>query len=529
MSLDDSLLYRSSRAGRAASATRPHASQAAADREDEECTFRPKIKKLPAAYGALRDADVPVIERMDRWWRDRQNQVKARRESFKGMELDGCTFQPQINQSSRKAMHASRYGDERTAPERLYVEGLIEKDVKAEHMEQIKAEQEEVFLREHTFMPKTNTHRVAAESRFMQKSLNVSQRSTSAPPRSADRAQTPSQEPKATPYVPKTNGLRKNMSTAKAYCSMNVYERLSNMPRGDGDSFNSHGPADMNSVDGHVMDMAEFMSALNGGGDPRDRTHQSFEMASRHSLDSHGASSLNAGSDTKERRNEGQRKFNEFLHRQRVSASRRASKMGRLENQHTPSFKPKICPKSDQMQRSQNRGDFLQRMETEVIRKERRKLQLKSKTKDNECTFKPQLSTKAKMAPSRSTVEMARDSQKLETKRRIMKLKADQEELETMTFQPQLVTSTKHARSKIRVVSEPDTYLHRLQMQLKHREDQRRHVQESKMLEEESECTFTPQTTTCPSYIKRIARSMELAKRPGKHQEQHAPSRNFRF
>ena len=54
--------------------------------------------------------------------------MEARRDATVTKEMDGCTFQPQINKSSRRAMTISRYGDERTATDRLYGHGEMSRE-----------------------------------------------------------------------------------------------------------------------------------------------------------------------------------------------------------------------------------------------------------------------------------------------------------------------------------------------------------------------------------------------------------------
>merc|ERR1712216_244112 len=73
-------------------------------------------------------------------------------------------------------------------------------------------------------------------------------------------------------------------------------------------------------------------------------------------------------------------------------------------------------------------------------------------------------------------------------------------------------TLAPRTESRLRVVSDPDTYLDRIARQ--HRvfsEKQRRAAQEAE-LSKFKECTFRPSIHDAPSYVKRIARSMALSK-----------------
>ena len=51
-----------------------------------------------------------VADRTHSWRKEKNQQADARRHATVSKELDGCTFQPQINKSSRRAMTISRYG-----------------------------------------------------------------------------------------------------------------------------------------------------------------------------------------------------------------------------------------------------------------------------------------------------------------------------------------------------------------------------------------------------------------------------------
>jgi hypothetical protein len=67
-------------------------------------------------------------------------------------------------------------------------------------------------------------------------------------------------------------------------------------------------------------------------------------------------------------------------------------------------------------------------------------------------------------------------------------------------------------QGKIRIQSEPETYLQRLQQSAKaFSEKQRRAVQAQEMAEF-AQCTFQPKIHDAPAYVKRIAHSMKLTR-----------------
>lgn len=85
---------------------------------------------------------------------------------------------------------------------------------------------------------------------------------------------------------------------------------------------------------------------------------------------------------------------------------------------------------------------------------------------------------------------------------RINELKQEQEEATELTFKPRLSSRSYGVRSKIQVVSDPDSYLDRIHQQALKQEDMRKQVRDYEARKEVQDCTFKPQTTTCPTYIK---------------------------
>jgi|MDSY01.1.fsa_nt_gb hypothetical protein len=403
--------------------------------DDEDCTFKPKIRPLPAHYGALKDEAIPIDQRFQKWTQEKELNAKARRDDALTMQLDGCTFRPKINHSSRRAMDISRADDERPVPERLYTDAKVAREELEEYKESLREQAEEEFQRQCTFRPKTNTTRFKAEPKYNEP------RSTSAPP----RQRTESDASEDGTFTPKTNAIDPKMNAARAYCQENVFDRLSrNATQADDDRSIASTDANV-SVRGrttNVMDMSEFMSALQGGtgryagqnstsfdNGPKDaagRRQRPSSATSRRSFDTNSSVRIDAHPSTPRGTSSARdsaspaqaKKFQEFLHRQQTSQMKRSKNRDRLEKQTTPSFKPSICPKSKDMHTRNSRATFLERVESEAARRERAKVRNEAKASNQpECTFKPELTAKAQKVKARSVVEMTRDSQKIETKR----------------------------------------------------------------------------------------------------------------
>ena len=60
----------------------------------KDCTFRPKIKDLPAHYGARKEDDSSFNDRVTKWQRDKSLEIEQRRNSIDDQELEECTFKP---------------------------------------------------------------------------------------------------------------------------------------------------------------------------------------------------------------------------------------------------------------------------------------------------------------------------------------------------------------------------------------------------------------------------------------------------
>ena len=157
-------------------------------------------------------------------------------------------------------------------------------------------------------------------------------------------------------------------------------------------------------------------------------------------------------------------------------------------------------------------GGFMQRLAKDALRKEHGKMKQKAEIARLEsCTFKPNILASSRARPARSYTELSRgDSLKRETAARLMKLKAEQDELEGLTFQPKLNPS--NARSRLNILNDPDSYLERIQKQEENFSIRRRKALQEQEMKEFAECTFHPQINDAPSYIKRIAKSMALAR-----------------
>lgn len=167
------------------------------------------------------------------------------------------------------------------------------------------------------------------------------------------------------------------------------------------------------------------------------------------------------------------------------------------------------------MSERNSRGAFLERVERDHLRRVEHEDQAeKQALVDSEGTFQPKLFTRNKLL-GRSVYEMSQgDYLKAEQKLRLLKYRTERELLSELTFEPHL---SKHSlaygksvfdRAKELNSSVSDLYVSTLSNLQKQRGEQ----EKLRIEQDLAGCTFTPKTTKCPAYIKRIARSVSVSR-----------------
>ena len=183
-----------------------------------------------------------------------------------------------------------------------------------------------------------------------------------------------------------------------------------------------------------------------------------------------------------------------------------------------PKFRPVLCRKSLTMSEQHFKGEFLDRVERDVLRRNdyEQKVLINNKN-DYTCTFQPVILEKSEKLRGRSAYEMSRgDLLRRETNQRMMKLRLEREEISELTFQPEISFLAKNTESALRLKENPSFFLDY------YRATQARKVQNNanetalRAEKELEDCTFSPQTIDCPAYVRRIARSMAAVKAANK-------------
>ena len=203
-----------------------------------------------------------------------------------------------------------------------------------------------------------------------------------------------------------------------------------------------------------------------------------------------------------------------LLARQAAMVERRDAKVAELAAGLAPVGQPQLCTRSLAMVEESKMGGFLERVATEVARKEQEALKTKARlARDPECTFKPAINPASKSLPGRSMVELSRgDALKRENAVRLVRLRAEAEQLEGITFTPAINPRSAVAESRLGVRDNPAAYMARLAEETAAAAERARAAAEEQKRSELADCTFAPRVHDAPEYVKRIARSMALAR-----------------
>jgi len=471
----------------------------------EECTFKPKIKRLPQEYGVRTEQSLEALsfdERMIRW-KERKSKDNERKRIEKAKEeLQGCTFRPNTKSKS--------VGPVEAVGERLFEES--KKDKLSELQARAKAEDEERLRKECTFTPNTTLTKGAIPVRSRYKTpLTPSAGRRTFSDVSSVTSSSSSVRRKSTGYedctfTPKINPVHPSMEAAQVYLSNGIFDRLT-QSREDIEAKIKY-KENQDRTNDKVIDVETFLSSMNSDGSLQKRPSSAPRQIP-----------CPSPKISEEERRAKKKNFETFLARQQQSQIRKEKKMEQVLKQTQPSGSPALCKKSNEIVKHYQ-GSFLQRVAKDAIRKEHDKINKKSQYQDPECTFKPQITKSAQKLPSRSAVEMSRgDSLRKETNARLLKLRDEQEKLEGLTFAPEVYTSSNKGESKLKIMSDPDTYLARLHhknLAQSHRQLKAAQEQEMKELQE---CTFKPEIHEAPNYVKQIVQSLALA-RPTKEEEE---------
>lgn len=238
-----------------------------------DCTFRPKIKGLPTAYGPMKEFGTPFITRSEKWAREKEQQKQLKKKLVEQSRVKDCTFKPQISRNSALAIKEVR-GDSppEKANDRLYASYKLMLEQKERMREDHAINEERIEELECTFHPILETRENPAYQhvgpKFSQQGVVERKQS--------ERKSLEEKYYKDFTFTPKVNKVKRNMNHANSYLSKNVVDRLTehtrksesgkeSMPVFD-ESFNENaGQGNPNRL---VMDAATFIGSLQPGASP---------------------------------------------------------------------------------------------------------------------------------------------------------------------------------------------------------------------------------------------------------------------
>ncbi len=452
----------------------------------KECTFHPKIKKLPEAYKTQESLDAtPFHVRVSKWQQEKQDEIARRKEFLdKNATLD-CTFRPRINHSSEKAVKELRGDLNESVSDRLFKasdRSLIERQRFIEEELRLQREEEE---KECTFKPN-----IIKSNRFSDVQSKLHE------PLKRD-VDDPSA--KNLTFTPNVRGVKPSMNAAKMYVSTNVVDRLT---RGTGSAQHMS----QHAADKTVIPAASYMDSLT----PNDNSYkyQTPGAKGRQARPSTAPPKQSTNETTERKKQE----FNNFLGRNQQTIERKKKLVEQVQVKQTPKFKPTICKKSSELLENHERGEFLERYEKDQLKRE----EVKTPSDVSKCTFKPKLTMKTAGMRARSVDEMSSgDLHKRQSNQQMMKIRSEQEALADLTFRPNISKSAQNTRGVLSDFirnDDPGKLRQYYNDKIKERDAMKKKADEDKLLKELKDCTFTPAIIDCPEYIKKIAKSIQVVK-----------------
>lgn len=129
---------------------------------------------------------------------------------------------------------------------------------------------------------------------------------------------------------------------------------------------------------------------------------------------------------------------------------------------------------------------------------------------EDECSFTPQINEASSRLARRSCAELCDgDLARRQKRAEELRQKQEQKEMMDLTFHPQVKDMT-GVKGWLRLSSEPDNYLNRVDRVLKTKQDKIRRELKRREEKEAAECTFAPSIRAAPDYIRRGAASHRL-------------------
>jgi hypothetical protein len=496
----------------------------ARERELAECTFRPHIN--PPPKNVSRDfLDRPFLERVRVWQEHRNKATEQVRTEVAEKEIAECTFHPKvgkhrlstsnmsleegnnetagggggggaggaaggdasiINNQSMASSAGGRTG--LNASVRLFQSA--QKKAREATVRQRRAEEEEEFKASCTFKPKVTPLGAKAKPKYLE--------GVDSPRRAKDVA-IQIINPEYT-FTPKVNDV-KDFGSMQSYVASDPFERLY---RRTGSSFTT------DDADRRKEKEASGKEGAGGGARassaPRSRPSSASAAVTSESFKAF-----------LERQNGARMAFE-----QKVAEARRAQEEGIEHSRRVPHTNPK----SKEMVKSQ--ASFEERIGTYIERRLHSQQPPPINEVDPNCTFRPQISKVAQAMRPKTVEELSTGGyQRRQAALEAARLRVEHEKMKEATFKPDMESRIVTTEGRLRILSEPQSYVQRLQAEELFRQQRMAQAAREREEKELAECTFAPSIRDAPQYVKRIAQSMKLSRSGGTSRHIDIPERQW--
>ena len=492
-SMDDSMIdaLKNNRAFQAETAVR--------EEMYKDFTFKPNITELPQSYGHSKALDEPFMSRVEKWKKEKELDMVKKKEKVYRNSIADCTFKPAIH--TKPTRSRSLKPDENLAThERLFQVSNTLNAHRAQFIEEeLRREQrEEDALC--TFAPKLETSET-------QKFAHVKPKYTQPAKVIVEKAGE-AELAKCT-FSPAIIGVTPKMKAAEQYVNTSVVERLSQTKTPTNWSTVNKGKSFENSV----VEMDDYLKNKTPVKSTPAKSTPGKSTVSSVTKD------LNSSSITVE-------DFNSFISRQQQTSLRKERHIEQITKNCTPDFKPKLCDKSLLMTETNFKGEFMERLEKDGIKRNESEVRLKEVVK-SQYSFQPSITPKSEKLRPRSVDELSHgDMLRKESNSCMLKLRIEQEEMAEMTFQPEISKKAKRtAKSVLKLHEDPGKVIQMHDEKEKKREQRRLELEKERQDNEIVGCTFHPKTKECPDFVLRIKKTMDAVKETKKNTTILSPER----
>ena len=477
-------------------------------REAEECTFHPRVNtnrpikpsKGPPPTGTF-------FSRSQQWAAQVAEGKESRRRTLERAKMADCTFSPAVTPRRPSSAAPSTAKTRRTslgssgipapgsaAPGSAAPKSVVDRLYQPQQM--IVAHQEQERLREErrqesevecSFQPSIN------QPLRSNQSTNVSSRYRRPSPAPSRPRPLPTGAEECT-FSPAVNRTPRALSSAVSeYLDDPAYMRLSRAPPA------SPRPSDF--------------SPPGNGGPLSARSLQRSSSAPRERMSIPGSPG-------------GEEVFNTFLERQQAHLQRKRvaeAKRAEAKEAELSSIRKVGQRKLDErLSSAYGKGDgeegeaisFLDRV-AEATRRRYESSQGGPKLPSEHvehCSFRPVITQAAHARRARTVEELSTGEVERRLRSHDAKKMAQQAETsDDCTFAPN-INDVPGVQSRLKVTTEPGSYLARVRQHMKLKEQLTACVREAQESQELAECTFHPTTHEAPAYISRIAKSVRMAK-----------------